>query len=125
MNEEINNIIEEMCNFVDNPTLGIKTKREKKLAGFMKSVIREFCARIEVAVAKTETTTSTCKDSLQVGDMAKMRQALDCVLAVQDAIELQRKPGRKIVCEEDATIFRCLDAIAEAQKIMQTIGKAG
>jgi hypothetical protein len=82
-------------------------------------------SKLEVAVAKIETTTSTCKDSLQVGDMAKMRDALAVVLAVKGAIELQRKPGRKIVCGEDATIFRCLDAVAEAQKIMQTIGKAG
>lgn len=84
-------------------------------------------SKLEVVVAKMETTTpaATCKDSLQVGDMVKMRQALDCVLAVKGAVELQRKPGRNIVCEEDATIFQCLDAVAEAQKIMQTIGKAG
>jgi hypothetical protein len=30
-----------------------------------------------VAVAKMETTTSTCKDSLQVGNAAKMREVLD------------------------------------------------
>ena len=82
-------------------------------------------SKLEVAVAKMETTTPTCKDSLQVGNMAAMRDALAVVLAVKGAVELQRKPGRKIVCEEDATIFRCLDAVAEAQKIMQTIGKAG
>ena len=33
-------------------------------------------SKLEVAVAKMETTTSTCKDSLQVGDMAAMRDAL-------------------------------------------------
>ena len=73
MNEEINYIIEEMCNFVDNPTLRIKTKREKKLAGFMKSVIREFGARIEVVEEKMETTTSTHENSSQVVNAAKMR----------------------------------------------------
>lgn len=34
-------------------------------------------SKLEVAVAKMETTTSTCKDSLQVGDMAAMRIALE------------------------------------------------
>ena len=33
-------------------------------------------SKLEVAVAKIETTTSTCKDSLQVGNMAAMREAL-------------------------------------------------
>lgn len=34
-------------------------------------------SKLEVAVAKMETTTSTCKDSLQVGNIAAMRKALD------------------------------------------------
>lgn len=33
-------------------------------------------SKLEVAVAKMETTTSTCKDSLQVGNAAKMREAM-------------------------------------------------
>jgi hypothetical protein len=34
-------------------------------------------SKLEVVVAKMETTTSTCKDSLQVGDIAAMREALE------------------------------------------------
>lgn len=33
-------------------------------------------SKLEVVVAKMETTTSTCKDSLQVGNAAKMREAM-------------------------------------------------
>ena len=41
-------------------------------------------------VAEIETTTPTCKDSLQVGDLVAMRDALAVVLAVKGAIELQK-----------------------------------
>jgi hypothetical protein len=39
--------------------------------------LREVTKMEEVAVAKMETTTPTSKDSLQVGDAAKMREVLD------------------------------------------------
>lgn len=37
---------------------------------------KSLISKLEVAVAKMETTTSTCKDSLQVGNAAKMREVL-------------------------------------------------
>ena len=50
----------------------------------MKNIIQEIkdcspesiISKLEVAVAKMETTTSTCKDSLQVGNIAAMYDAL-------------------------------------------------
>jgi hypothetical protein len=39
-------------------------------------------SKLEVVVAKMETTTSTCKDSLQVGDIAAMREALKKVIEI-------------------------------------------
>lgn len=39
-------------------------------------------SKLEVAVAKMETTTSTCKDSLQVGDMAAMRDACEKIIEI-------------------------------------------
>lgn len=41
---------------------------------------KSIISKLELAVAKMETTTSTCKDSLQVGDMAAMREALNIVI---------------------------------------------
>jgi hypothetical protein len=47
---------------------------------------KKYADRIEVAVAKMETTTSTCKDSLQVGNMAEMRVALNAVIDACDTM---------------------------------------
>lgn len=38
--------------------------------------VREIAGRLEQVVAENATTTSTCKESLQVGNIAKMREAL-------------------------------------------------
>lgn len=38
--------------------------------------IREIAGRLEKVVAKNATPSSTCKESLQVGNIAKMREAL-------------------------------------------------
>jgi hypothetical protein len=77
MKEIIKGIIAEMREFIKNPTIGTKTEREVKLEKYLKGCMKDYADRIEVVVAKMETTTSTCKDSLQVGDMAAMRDALE------------------------------------------------
>lgn len=50
-----------------------------------------------------------------------LEKALEPVLAVEGAIEQAEIEGRKIVCREDERLFQCLDAVAEAQKIMQPV----
>lgn len=52
----------------DSQTIGRDVLRRK---------IQHFADRIKVAVAEMETTTATCKESLQVGNAAKMREALE------------------------------------------------
>ena len=77
MKEIIKGIIAEMREFIKNPTIGTKTECEVKLEKYLKGCMKDYADRIEVVVAKMETTTSTCKDSLQVGDIAAMRGALE------------------------------------------------
>ena len=48
----------------------------------------------------------------------ELEKALEPVLAVEGAIEQAKRTDRKIYCE-DNLLFQCLDAVAEAQKIMQ------
>jgi hypothetical protein len=49
-------------------------------------------SKLEVVVAKMETTTSTCKDSLQVGDIAAMRGALENARSlISEGIETEVK----------------------------------
>lgn len=50
---------------------------------------------VEVAVSKTETTTPTCEKSLQVGNSAKMREALGKIKECyeNDYLSLDRDPG--------------------------------
>ncbi len=51
----------------------------------------------------------------------KLEKALEPVLAVEGAIEQAKRTDRKITCREDERLFQCLDAVAEAQKIMQPV----
>ena len=76
MKEIIKGIIAEMREFIKNPTIGTKTECEVKLEKYLKGCMKDYADRIEVVVAKMETTTSTCKDSLQVGNAAAWFKAL-------------------------------------------------
>lgn len=49
----------------------------------------------------------------------KLEKALEPVLAVEGAIEQAKRTDRNITGELDARLFKSLDAVAEAQKVMQ------
>ena len=51
----------------------------------------------------------------------KLEKALEPVMAVEGAIEQAKRTERKINCREDERLFQSLDAVAEAQKIMQPV----
>lgn len=51
----------------------------------------------------------------------KLEKALDPVLSVEGAIEQAKRTDRKITCREDERLFQSLDAVAEAQEIMQPV----
>ena len=51
----------------------------------------------------------------------KLEKALEPVLAVEGAIEQAKRTDRNITGELDARLFKSLDAVAEAQKIMQPV----
>lgn len=51
----------------------------------------------------------------------KLEEALEPVLAVEGAIEQAKLTDRKITCREDERLFQSLDAVAEAQKVMQPV----
>lgn len=52
----------------------------------------------------------------------KLEKALEPVLAVEGAVEqAEIKDGRQIVCRADERLFQCLDAVAEAQKVMRPV----
>ena len=50
-----------------------------------------------------------------------LEKALEPVLAIEGAIEQAKRTDRKITCREDERLFQSLDAVAEAQKIMQPV----
>ena len=51
-----------------------------------------------------------------------LEKALEPVLAIEGAIEqAEIKDGRQIVCRADERLFQSLDAVAEAQKVMQPV----
>ena len=54
-------------------------------------------------------------------DVRKLEEALEPVLAVEGAIEQAKRTDRKITCREDERLFQSLDAVAEAQKVMQPV----
>ena len=63
---------------------------------------------------------------VQPGDYVRtLEKALEPVLSVEGAIEQAKiKEGRRIVCREDERLFESLDAVAEAQRIMQPVATA-
>jgi hypothetical protein len=62
---------------------------------------------------------------VQPGDyVRKLEKALEPVLSVEGAIEQAKRTERKITCREDERLFQCLDAVAEAQKVMQPVATA-
>ena len=50
-----------------------------------------------------------------------LEKALEPVLAIEGAIEQAKRTDRKITCREDERLFQSLDAVAEAQKVMQPV----
>ena len=50
-----------------------------------------------------------------------LEKALKPVLAIEGAIEQAKRTDRNITGELDARLFKSLDAVAEAQKIMQPV----
>lgn len=59
---------------------------------------------------------------VQPGDYVRtLEKALEPVLSVEGAIEHAKRTDRKITCREDERLFQSLDAVAEAQKIMQPV----
>lgn len=50
-----------------------------------------------------------------------LEKALEPVLAIDGAIEQAKRTDRTITCREDERLFQSLDAVAEAQKIMQPV----
>ena len=56
------------------------------------------------------------------GDYVRtLEKALEPVLSVEGAIEQAKRTDRKITCREDERLFQSLDAVAEAQKVMQPV----
>lgn len=59
---------------------------------------------------------------VQLGDYVRtLEKALEPVLAIDGAIEQAKRTDRNITCEMDERLFKSLDAVAEAQKIMQPV----
>lgn len=110
MKEIIKGIIAEMREFIKNPTIGTKTEREVKLEKYLKGYMKDCADRIEVVVAKMETTTSTCKDSLQVGDIAAMREALELA---RDLILPQCNGGTEFAKACGETVNKIMNALAK------------
>ena len=67
-------------------------------------------SKLEVVVAKMETTTSTCKDSLQVGDIAAMREALELA---RDLILPQCNGGTEFAKACGETVNKIMNALAK------------
>lgn len=62
---------------------------------------------------------------VQPGDYVRtLEKALEPVMSVEGAIEQAKRTDRKITCREDERLFQCLDAVADAQKVMQPVATA-
>ena len=77
-NETIAEIVAEMRSYNDRPPprgawLALADRIEAAIQ------FRDLTKKEEVGVSKTETTTPTCKESLQVGNASKMRVALHLI----------------------------------------------
>lgn len=68
-------------------------------------VPKSIISKLEVAVAKMETTTPTCKDSLQVGNIAAMHEALVIVKRLFDGGIMFQPAIRKAHKAVDAAFF--------------------
>ena len=119
MKEIIKGIIAEMREFIKNPTIGTKTECEVKLEKYLKSCMKDYADRIGVVVAKMETTTSTCKDSLQVGDIAAMREALE---SARDLILLQCYGGTEFAKACRETVNKIRNALAKPPRNCDLFG---
>ena len=59
---------------------------------------------------------------VQPGDYVRtLEKALEPVLSVEGAIEQAKRTDREITCRYDERLFQSLNAVAEAQKIMQPV----
>ena len=96
--ETITDIVAEMRHVCHNPTLGVKTNREKSLEKFLKDILLEYVCRIEAAYKRERAAGSeaaeicgkigemigreaACKETVTdchgLGNAAKMREAFD------------------------------------------------
>ena len=76
-------------------------------------------SKLEVVVAKMETTTSTCKDSLQVGDIAAMREALELA---RDLILPQCNGGTEFAKACGETVNKIMNALAKPPRNCDLFG---
>lgn len=76
-------------------------------------------SKLEVVVAKMETTTSTCKDSLQVGDMAAMRDALE---SARDLILPHCNGGTEFAKACGKTVNKIMNALAKPPRNCDLFG---
>lgn len=76
-------------------------------------------SKLEVAVAKMETTTSTCKDSLQVGNIAAMREALE---SARDLILPQCNGGTEFAKACGETVNKIMNALAKPPRNCDLFG---
>lgn len=84
--ENISDIVAEMRDTCHNPTLGIKTDREKRLEKFLKDIIIEYADRIEAA-EKRELEAGADKEA----EIARLKAAL---VAAKDELDLARSNSR-------------------------------
>ena len=80
---------------------------------------KSIISKLEVAVAKMETTTSTCKDSLQVGDIAAMREALE---SARDLILPQCNGGTEFAKACGETVNKIMNAFAKPPRNCDLFG---
>ena len=75
MSEKLKGILEEMRDFAD----GQEKNNYYDLREMGTDSFRAYADRIEAAVVREN---RTCKESLQVGNAAKLRLALECILGI-------------------------------------------
>lgn len=100
--ENVSDIVAEMRDTCHNPTLGIKTDREKELEKFLKDIMIEYADRIEAAEGR---------------ENARLRAALKPVLEckVMSAMTAEIAPGKSAYCA---------GIIEEAQRIYNGGGES-
>ena len=127
--ETIADITKEMRHVCHNPTLGVKTNREKSLEKFLKDMLLEYVCRIEaaykrLAIPTPEQWTEIARQGAEIADLKRENDALkrereDGADAAQICGEIGEMIGREAACHQPVTDCHGLGNAAKMREALE------